>query len=63
MRQTDERTPSFPVDQVDQLDQCDGLIAAALVGNVEASATPLVADRLYQFAALTAGIFLLATML
>jgi hypothetical protein len=60
MSHADERTRSFPVDQ---LDQPDGLVAPALVGNVEGSATPLVADRLYQFAALTAGIFLLATML
>jgi hypothetical protein len=30
---------------------------------VEAPATPISADRLYQVAALTAGIFLLATLL
>jgi hypothetical protein len=30
---------------------------------VAASATPISADRLYQVAALTAGIFLLATLL
>jgi hypothetical protein len=30
---------------------------------VEASTTPTAADRLYQLAALTAGIFLLATLL
>jgi hypothetical protein len=31
--------------------------------SVEASATPTAADRLYQLAALTAGVFLLATLL
>jgi hypothetical protein len=30
---------------------------------VEDSAKPIAADRLYQFAALTAGFFLLATLL
>jgi hypothetical protein len=36
-----------------------GMVPATVKGH----ATPTAADRLYQFAALTAGIFLLATLL
>jgi hypothetical protein len=51
------QTPGFPVDRN------DGLIAPASVAQGEGSMTSLAADRLYQLAAVTAGIFLLVTLL
>jgi hypothetical protein len=44
------------------LDSQTGLKASGS-GIAEGVAIPIAADRLYQFAALTAGLFLLATLL
>jgi hypothetical protein len=51
-----ERSPRSPIDPQYPL---NGIAQAA----VQAPATPTAADRLYQLAALTAGFFLLATLL
>ena len=51
-----ERSPNS---QLEPHYALDGVAQAA----VEAPAAPTAADRLYQLAALTAGIFLLATLL
>jgi hypothetical protein len=56
----DNNTLSFSVDQNDGLVIAPGAAPAA---QIEGAMPSLAADRLYQFAALTAGIFLLATML
>jgi hypothetical protein len=58
----DNNTLSFSVDQNDGLMIAPGGVAAA-TAQMEGVMPSLAADRLYQFAALTAGIFLLATML
>jgi hypothetical protein len=58
MSQDNEDTQSFPVDGRDDL-----LTASACVAPAEGSMQLLAADRLYQLAAVTAGIFLLATLL
>jgi hypothetical protein len=58
MSQDNEDTQSFPVDGLDDLP-----IASAGVAPGEGSMTSLAADRLYQLAAVTAGIFLLVTLL
>jgi hypothetical protein len=61
MSHDNENTPSFPVDQ---LERGDGLlIAPVLVAREEGALPSLAADRLYQLAAVTAGIFLLVTLL
>lgn len=56
MGQDNEDTRSFPVDGLDDL-------RIARVAPGEGSMTSLAADRLYQLAAVTAGIFLLVTLL
>jgi hypothetical protein len=56
MGQDNEDTRSFPVDGIDDL-------PIARVASGEGSMTSLTADRLYQLAAVTAGIFLLVTLL
>jgi hypothetical protein len=53
-----ERAPSFTVHQ-----RHGWLIAPAPVPQGEGSMASLGADRLYQLAAVTAGIFLLVTLL
>jgi hypothetical protein len=58
MSQDNEDTQSFPIDGLDDLP-----IASARVAPGEGSMQLLAADRLYQLAAVTAGIFLLATLL
>jgi hypothetical protein len=58
MNQDNEDTQSFPVYGLDELP-----IASAHVAPGEESMTSLAADRLYQLAAVTAGIFLLVTLL
>lgn len=58
MSQDNEDTQSFPVDGLDDL-----LTASARVAPAEGSLQLLAADRLYQLAAVTAGIFLLVTLL
>jgi hypothetical protein len=58
MGQDNEDTRSFSVDGLDDLP-----VASAHVAPGEGSMTSLAADRLYQLAAVTAGIFLLATLL
>jgi hypothetical protein len=58
MSQDDKNTPNLPFDQQ------DGLLAGpAAVADGGASVTSIAADRLYQLAAVTAGIFLLVTLL
>lgn len=64
MSHDNEQAPSFPVDPVDQHDGL--LIAPARVAQGAQGAgsmASLAADRLYQVAAVTAGIFLLVTLL
>jgi hypothetical protein len=58
MSHDNENTMSLPVDPHDGL-----LTVTAGVAQEEASKMPLAADRLYQLAAVTAGIFFLATLL
>jgi hypothetical protein len=58
MSQDNENTQSFPVYGLDDLP-----IASARVAPGEGPMTSLAADRLYQLAAVTAGIFLLVTLL
>jgi hypothetical protein len=58
MSHGNEQTPNFPVDQHENL-----LIAANSAAREEGLMQSLVADRIYQFAAVTAGIFLLVTLL
>ena len=58
MSQDNEDTQNFPVDGLDGL-----LTASARVAPGEGSMTSLAADRLYQLAAVTAGFFLLVTLL
>lgn len=58
MGHDNENTPSVSIDQQDGL-----LLIPAHVAQGGASTTPVAADRLYQLAAVTAGIFLLATLL
>jgi hypothetical protein len=58
MGHANENTPSLPIDQQDGL-----LLAPARGAQGGASTNSLAADRLYQLAAVTAGIFLLATLL
>jgi hypothetical protein len=58
MGHDNENTPSLSIDQQDGL-----LLAPAHVAPGGTSMTSLAADRLYQLAAVTAGIFLLATLL
>jgi hypothetical protein len=57
MSHGNEQTPRFPGKQHDDL-----LIGSACVVQ-ERAMSSLAADRLYQVAAVTAGIFLLATLL
>jgi hypothetical protein len=56
MNPQNERSPHSPLEPQYAL---HGIAQAA----VEVPATPTTADRLYQLAALTAGLFLLATLL
>ena len=56
MNPPNERSPHS---QIEPQYSIHGMAQAA----VEVPATPTAADRLYQVAALTAGIFLLATLL
>ena len=58
MGYANENTPSLPIDQQDGL-----LLAPARGAQAGGSMTSIAADRLYQLAAVTAGIFLLATLL
>jgi hypothetical protein len=59
MSHGNEQAPSFPAGQRDGL-----LIAPARVAQEkEGSMASLAADRLYQLAAVTTGIFLLVTLL
>jgi hypothetical protein len=58
MSQDNENTPSLPVDPHDAL-----LTVPAGVAQEEESKMPLAGDRLYQLAAVTAGIFFLVTLL
>jgi hypothetical protein len=58
MGHDNENTPSLPIDHQDGL-----LLAPARGAQGGVSMTSLAADRLYQLAAVTAGIFLLATLL
>jgi hypothetical protein len=58
MAHDNENAPSLPVNQPDGL-----TLAPARVAQGGASMTSIAADRLYQLAAVTAGIFLLATLL
>ena len=58
MSQDEKNTANLPFDQQDGL-----LAGAGSVADGRASVTSLAADRLYQLAALTAGIFLLVTLL
>jgi hypothetical protein len=58
MGHDNKNTPSLPIDQQDGL-----LLAPARVAQAGGSMTSIAADRLYQLAAVTAGIFLLATLL
>ena len=58
MSHDNENTLSFPVDKHDSLP-----IIPRGVAQSEGSITSLAGDRLYQLAAVTAGIFLLATLL
>jgi hypothetical protein len=61
MSDGNDNTLNFSVDRDDSL-----MIAPAATAQrpqIEGAVPSLAADRLYQFAALTAGIFLLATML
>jgi hypothetical protein len=53
-----ENPPSFPIDQRDGL-----VMGPASVAPGEEAKPSLAADRLYQLAAVTAGFFLLATLL
>jgi hypothetical protein len=63
MNDSNEKTLSFSVDQIAQNAQSAGLVVApGFVAKAEGSMPSLAADRLYQLAALTAGIFLLATI-
>jgi hypothetical protein len=58
MGHDNKNTPSLPIDQPDA-----PTLAPARVAPGGASMTSIAADRLYQLAAVTAGIFLLATLL
>jgi hypothetical protein len=58
MSHGNELAPNFGVDQHEDL-----LIAADSAAREEGLMQSLVADRIYQFAAVTAGIFLLVTLL
>ena len=63
MNDSNEKTLSFSVDLIAQNAQSAGLVVApGFVATVEGSMPSPAADRLYQLAALTAGIFLLATV-
>jgi hypothetical protein len=61
MSDSNDNTQSFSLD--DGLQSANLVIAPSFVAKVEGSMPSLAADRLYQLAALTAGIFLLATLL
>jgi len=64
MSESTDKTPSFSVNQSARSAPNAGLVfAPGLVAKAEGSMPSRAADRLYQLAALTAGIFLLATML
>jgi hypothetical protein len=53
-----------PHSQLERQYGLHGMAPTAMDGSImDGSATPTAADRLYQLAALTAGIFLLATLL
>jgi len=61
MSESTDKTPSFSVNQ--SAPNAGLVFAPGLVAKAEGSMPSRAADRLYQLAALTTGIFLLATML